>query len=695
MQKMYKPIRVGVLFTLIAVLLTIYVSALYKMQLYDAGPAVAKLYPQRTYSRTVTLPSSRGNIYDRNGVLLASGRPSYNITLNRTALLYDPARNDVIQELVYTTMDENVQYTDTFPITRGAPFTYISDMTAEQRRRLDEYFKEFNLDPDISASDLLAKMRSHYGIDYTVSIADARLIIGVRYELEIRAIIGTLAPYIFASDVTPEFVALIEERGLTGVFVETVYIREYHTTYAAHLLGYIRPMSPAQVEIYYKELGYPMDALVGQTGAEAAFEELLHGVDGRQVITMSDTGTVTRVVTLQEPEPGEHIYLTIDIDFQMMVEHALSAHIDILNADREEESDRITGGAVVVTDVRTGEILAAASYPTFNPITLSRDFPRLDSDPSRPMWNRATQGGYNPGSTFKMVTAFAGLRHGVITRYFPIDDLGVYSVLGDTGNTYRPTCWYYQLNSVGHGPLDVVQALEQSCNYFFMSVADRLEGGGPDGAEALASIAREFGLGRTTGLEISENPGRLATPEFKREVLNDGWWRADTVMTGFGQGHNQFTPVQLANYAATIANGGTLHSLTILRRIKSADFSELLYTHEPEVLNVIEETEYIEILQEGMRAVARGNRGTARLTFSDYPVRVAAKTGTVQQETSDINNGVFVCYAPADDPQIAISVVIEKGGSGSAVMDVARMIFDYYFRTESTVLAVPFGELIP
>jgi penicillin-binding protein 2 len=294
-----------------------------------------------------------------------------------------------------------------------------------------------------------------------------------------------------------------------------------------------------------------------------------------------------------------------------------------------------------------------------------------------------------------MVTAFAGLRHGVIGRYTPIDDTGVYSVLGDKGNTYRPTCWYYQLNGVGHGSLDVVQALERSCNYFFMSVADRIEGGWDTGAYALAEAAQEFGLGRTTGLEISENPGRLATPEFTSEVLNTGWYRADTVMTGFGQGHNQFTPVQLANYAATIANGGTLHALTILRRIKSADFSELLYTHEPVVLNVIEETEYIEIVQEGMRAVARGGQGTARSVFSDYPVRVAAKTGTVQQETSDINNGVFVCYAPADDPQIAISVVIEKGGSGSAVMDVARMIFDYYFRAETIVLATPYGALIP
>ena len=696
MQNLYRPVRIGFIFVLMAVLLTIYVSALYKLQIYDEGPTEAELYPRNTVTRAVTLPAARGNIYDRNGVLLASGRATYNITINRKALSYDPDRNSVIQDLIDTTMDNYVQYNDTFPITRGAPFTYISNMTAEQRRRLDAYIAYFNYDPDISASELLSSMRSRYGIDYTVGIAEARLIIGVRYELEIRMIIGNIAPYVFANDVSAEFVALIEERGFAGVFVETGYIREYHTTYAAHLLGYIRPMTPEQIEHYYIELDYPMDALVGQTGAEAAFEELLHGVDGMQEITISDTGTVLSVDQKVDPVPGEHIYLTLDIDLQMAVEHALSAHIDKLNVQREEEGDMITGGAAVVTDVRTGEILAAASYPTFNPMTLSQDFARLNTDLMRPMLNRATQGRYNPGSTFKMVTGFAGLRYGVIDRYFPVDDVGVYEVLGDVaGGSYRPTCWYYQLNGVGHGELDIVQALERSCNYFFMYVADRLEGGGPDGAEVLAEVAQEFGLGRTTGLEIPENSGRLATPEFKRAMFNTGWWRGDTVATAFGQGDNVFTPIQLANYAATIANGGTLHSLTLLRRIKSSDFSELLYVHEPEVLNVIEETEYIEILQEGMRAVARGNFGTAKSVFRDYPVHIAAKTGTVQQESSDINNGVFICYAPAENPEIAISVVIEKGGSGSAVMDAARMILDYYFRTETNVLATPFGELIP
>jgi penicillin-binding protein 2 len=311
------------------------------------------------------------------------------------------------------------------------------------------------------------------------------------------------------------------------------------------------------------------------------------------------------------------------------------------------------------------------------------------------MMNRATQGRYNPGSTFKMVTAFAALRYGLIGRWSEIYDAGKYTAYEGVGDGYAPSCWLYSAHGASHGMVNVVSALECSCNYFFITLADRFPGGTRAGAEILAETAREFGLGQSTGLEIPESPGRAATPEWKQEALNDLWYSADTLMIGFGQGHNLFTPMQLSNYAATIANGGILHRLTILRRIKSADFTELLYTHEPEALNTIEETEYIEILQEGMRAVARGNRGTAKSVFRDYPVNVAAKTGTVQVEGRDFNDAVFICFAPYNNPEIAISIVVEKGGSGAAVMDIARMIFDYYFRAEIIVRATPYGDLIP
>ena len=700
MLRMFKPVRIVLILLTMAALLTIYVTALYRIQIFDARPEEDDQRPATIVRRRETVAAARGNIYDRNGVLLASNRPSYNIMLNRPTLLTftNDERNEIILELVYTAIAEGVRYNDTFPITQGAPFTYISNMTGEQRRRLDRFLERYSIDPNISESDLLAWMRTHYRIDYTIGITDARLIIGVRYELEMRTIITNLPPYVFATDVRTDFVSLIEERNLIAVHVEKVSIREYHTTYAAHILGYIRPMTPEQYERYSQfDPPYPMNALVGQAGVEAALEDVLRGVSGSQTISVSATGIVVDLVTLSEPIPGNHVYLTIDIGFQAAVENALRVHIESVNMELEDESLMITGGAVVVTDVRTGEVLAAASNPTYDPTTLSRDYPMLSTDPTLPMLNRATQGRYQPGSTFKMVTALAALRNETVSRYSPIDCVGRFERYAHLSPPFRPACWIHSQGGVGHGPLDIVQSIAQSCNYFYFQVSDWMLGGGRDSAWAIAEAAKDFGLGISTGIQVPENLGILSTPDYATEVLGrEGWYSGDTIMVAFGQGDNLFTPLQLASYSSTIANGGTLYELSILRRIRNADMTELLFSHQPKVISEIREKQYIAYLQEGMReATRRASRGTAASVFNDYPIRVAAKTGTVQIEGSEINNAVFVCYAPANDPEIAISIVVERGVAGSAIMNIARGVFDYYFRTETTVIAAPFGELIP
>jgi len=705
---MYTPVRIVLLFAVLAIALTIYVSALYTIQIYQPSISGDEIINKRVITRTSILTAARGNIYDRNGVLLASGRPSYNIKLDWWSLRGSPVANDVVSELIYAAMDEGIAYTDTFPVTNGAPFEYLSGMSTVQQKRLAAYFEFHNIDPDIPVSDLLAWMHDHYKIDYTVGILDARLIIGVRYELEIRAIMGSITPYIFAADVSSDFVSYIEERNLTGVYTESTYIRVYHTNHAPHLLGYIGAMSAEEYE-FYKEQDYPMDAIVGKVGSEYAFEEYLRGINGERVIKVGEDGTILSDEITKMPQPGQHIQLTLDLEIQIAAENALRTQIEKINALRreknnegteEEELEMIPGGAVVVTNVHTGEILAAASFPTYDLTTLSENWSLLNTDPGNPMLNRATQGRYPPGSTFKMVTALAALRHiGVITRYFPITDEGVFDKYKDVG--FTASCWLWGESRGLHGDLDIVQALERSCNYYFLQVSDWFPGGAAPGAEILAETALEFGLGRTTGLEIPENAGRLATPQARREAYERGlvasgsWFSADTLLAGFGQGDNRFTPVQLANYAATIGNGGTLYSLSFLLNVRSSDFTEILYTHKPEMLNEIKDTENIEILQEGMLAVSKGAYGTARSVFREYPIPVAAKTGTVQVEGTKMNDGVFVCYAPADDPQIAISIVVEKGGSGSQVMDIARMIFDQYFMTESTFQVIPYGKLIP
>jgi len=696
---MYTPARIGAIFVVLAIALTVYVSALYTIQIYNPWELDENLAPRRFITRRSTLVAARGNIYDRNGVLLASGRPSYNVKIDWWALRSAPDANDIVQELVYAIMDEGLTYTDNFPVTRGAPFEYLSNMSTVQENRLNAYFEFHNLNPEIPVSELLAWMRNHYKIDYTIGILDARLIIGVRYELEIRAIVGTISPYVFAYDVDTDFVSYIEERGLRGVYADPTFVREYHTGHASHILGYTGAMTAEEYEIY-RDLGYPMDATVGKVGAELAFEEYLHGSNGEQTMRLTDDGTVVSREVTREPIPGNHVTLTLDIDLQIATEHALRSQIENINIDRansEEEEEPITGGAVVVTNVHTGEILASASYPTFDLTRLAEDWVFLNTDPAYPMLNRATQGRYSPGSTFKMATALAALRNiNVVNRYYSVDDTGVFDKYYTGPGTFIAHCWIFGEFRVGHGPVDIVEALECSCNIYFLHISDIFPGGHIAGAEFLAEAAQELGLGRRTGLEIPESAGWLATPEVKLEVLNDRWYAADTLLAGFGQGLNRFTPVQLANYAATLANGGTLYSLSILRMIRNPDF-DVLHTQTPEILNVLNEEDrrFIEIIQEGMLAVSKGNRGTARSVFRSYRIPVASKTGTVQVEGREMNDGVFVAYAPADDPEIAISIVIEKGGSGAQIMDIARIIFDHYFVTQGTFLTVPYGEMIP
>ena len=724
MQKLYNPARIVFLFVAMAAMLTLFIFTLYRMQIHDAWFFTEEDLMPPVSTRVVTLPAARGSIYDRNGVLLISGSPSLNITLHHTALQRSGNINDILQELIIATMDEGIDYTDTFPITRGAPFSFVTNMSNEQRRRLETYIDFFGLDPNISAPDLLAWMRGHYRIDYTVGISAARLIIGVRYELEIRRIIGTITPYVFAHNIDPRFASILEERNLIGVNIESSFVRQHHTPYAAHLLGYTGPIPQGRVEEFLEQ-GYAMDAIVGITGVEAAFEHELRGIPGRKTIRTTADGAVVDVVINEDPIPGNHVFLSIDIHTQTAAEHALRAQIHSINAEREEEFmhaemhgdleedfelELIPGGAVVVTDVNTGEVLAAASYPTFNPATLSQDIGTLIHDERLPLFNRAVNGRFIPGSTFKMVTGFAGLRYGAIDRYTQINCTGVFDRYYDIDGT-TTNCWIFTAHRVGHGLSDIVTSLEYSCNVFYLHIGAVFRPNVIEGANTLGAIAAEFGLGVPTGIELNESVGILATPHRRWElsglpegitfyideddVVTDArWFVNETSQIAFGQGENRFTPLQLANYAATIANGGTLYDLTILRTIRSYDFITL-HEQTPNVRHVIPESAHLEIIREGMLQASISRRGTAYSVFGHYPILAPSKTGTAQAEGQDTNDGAFVVFAPAENPEIAIAVLVEKGGSGSAIMDISRMIFDHHFRTESAVVAVPYGSLIP
>ena len=660
----YQKSRIAVVMVILAVVLMIYASAMYDVQVISRVDDGGSNALTTTYS---TVTASRGKLLDRNGVELVTSRARYSVTINRSAILAEDNPNDIIYGLIRAAINTNTKYTDNFPVTVSGPFSWRANLTERERNRLKSYLEYFGLDENISASDFIVWLRDHYKIDSFTGINDARAIIGVRWELELRVIIS-MADYVFADNVGMDFITCVKEANYPGVTVTTKWERVYHTDYAAHILGYVGLMNEEEVE-KYTALGYPMDATIGKTGMEAAFEEYLHGVDGVKATVRDADGHIVDSYIKEEPQAGGNVFSSIDIYMQKTAEDALADTISKLNSTRGADEEYANGGAVVVKDVHSGETLTCASYPSYDVSTVTANYNTLVNDPTRPLFNRATLGNYNPGSTFKMVTAFAGLVTGHIGRWTEIEDQGIYTKYSG----YQPKCWVYPET---HGSLNVVGALANSCNYFFYWLGDTL------GIDAITDAERNFGFGKTTGLEIPESPGIVYDVDYKRNVLNDDWYAADTMISAIGQ-KDMPTPVQLCNYVSSIANDGTLYKMTLLDKVMNEDYTKTLIKAQPEVLKTVQNNEgYLEILREGMRDVVA--EGTAKEILGEYPVKVAAKTGTVQSDSGSVNDGVFVCYAPADDPEIAITVVVENGGSGSSIISTAKQILDYYFQTDKS-----------
>ncbi len=633
---------------------------LYNLQVVHAD----EYYDQtvNTVVSTHTVPAARGSIRDRNGRLLVSNRLGYSIGIDRERLVAGGDPNGDLLTLNEICTQLGYDHTDRFPVSLLPPFTFVDDMTSSQRDWLDKYLEHFDLAPEISATELMTWLREHYSVPEDYSDEDARIAVGIRYELE-GCTLFDLPDYIFVSDVEQELISSVKEHGLPGVSIETTSVREYHTDYAAHILGVVGLMNDEEMEYYTDELGYPMNAKVGKYGVEEIFEEYLHGSDGKMLVTRAENGTVIDSVYTQEPKAGGNVTLTLDILCQQVAEEALASTIESINAEREED-EKITGGAVVAIEVGTGDVIASASYPTFDIERYFSDYAELSSDPAAPLYNRATKGTYSPGSTYKMNTAIAGLQTGTITPYTQIYDRAVF----DRYSGYEYKCWTYPGS---HGTLNVSTAIQNSCNYFFYSV------GVDTGIDAISHYAKLFGLGQPTGIEIEENTGILASREYKETVVGESWYPGDTLLASIGQSYNLFTPMQLASYAATIASNGTRYSAHLLKCVKSYDNTTLLESYTPQVLSEVDaEQEYFDAVQLGMLYVSK--YGSPSGVFGNYQVDVASKTGTVQLGEGLINNAVFIAFAPYEQPEIAVSVVIEGGSAGAIGAQIAREVFDYW-----------------
>lgn len=679
-------IRAWSVAALMGTLLLVLSAFLYRTQIVRGEYYAAQ--SRQKIANIEAVEAGRGDIVDTNGQVLVTNRVSYQVTLNTSRMGDTENRNRILTELVQVCADSGVEWTDTLPVTTEAPFefttkeafTYLTtDSDGKSVYSTTRLYKLAAIMKWVekkegqalslpTAQELLDRMSKSFKLELS-DPEQERAVLGILYELYLRSKDVNRTAYIFARDVDMDFIARVKERGLAGVTVQPVSARQYNTDYAAHLLGRVGLMD-AEEWARYQEIDldedgladYQMDDSIGKEGVEKVFESWLRGTAGTRSVELNTNGKVVSEEWIKAPEAGSTVSLTLDIDLQQAVEDALAARIPNLSGKNTE------GAAAVVIDVKNGGVLASASYPTFHLDTYSKDYNKNAANPLKPLYNRALLGTYAPGSTFKPVTGIAALEEGIITPSTRILDTGVYRYYSNDG----PRCWIYNQSGGTHGQQTVSQAITNSCNIFFYDVGRQL------GIERLREYAAMFGLGQKTGLELPESSGVMAGPEYT-ESMGGTWYPGNTLSVAIGQESSQFTPIQLANYVATLVNGGTHYRTHLLKQVRSADNTQVVYDYEPKILGTLALKEKnLNAVKEGMLALTQ--EGSLARYFQDLDVKVGAKTGSAQvSATSRESNAVLVCFAPYDDPEIALAIVAEKGGTGSELGAVAADIFRAYF----------------
>lgn len=672
--------RTGIFIALIVLIMAIFTFRLYALQ---TSLTEEEIRTSNSLTIQTTVDASRGQILDRNGTVLVGNRASYNLIMIGYVFFNGPSPNESLIELLELCDELGIEVESNFPVSETRPYTYTLEDYSEAWQ---SYFRRFltsrGWDPDMSAQNLMNNLRSDYNIPKDLSDEEAYRLIAVRFELELRTIEGMpLDNYCLARDISSEDLAAVMELGIPGVLVETTTVREYNTTYAAHLLGHTGAMTAYEYENLYPD--YAMDAVVGKEGVERTFESYLHGTDGLLQTTILSTGEVLEQQYLATPEPGDNVELTIDIGLQATAENALAQVIENLQQNgvgSKKEGKDADSGAVVVLDATNNEVLAMASYPTYDPARYNLDFNELAEADGNPLLNHALQGLYPPGSIYKMVTATAAMEFANVGAYYQVTDQGVFTKYELQG--YAPACHIWRSSGRTHGTVNMMQALAVSCNYYFYEVGLQVA------TTDMDFVAMNLGLGEPTGIELYEETGTRANAETKAETFAgtdmEAWVEGDKLQASIGQSLNSFTPLQMACYVSALANQGTRYKATLLSRVVSWDYQDLILESQPEIASQLDMDEKtVACINEGMKMTVSDYSGAANSYLSDYPISIAAKTGTAQHGSGGSDNASFVCYAPADDPQIAIAVYVEHGAQGGNLANVVRPILDAFFSQES------------
>ena len=615
-------------------------------------------YLTEGYSVTKTIEASRGNIYDRYGRPLAVNKVRYDITFDKNNVIKN-SENSLILDLISVLEENGEEWIDNLPLSQTAPFKYTGTEAAQKRLRNILDLAEF-----ASAEDVVFRLKERYDLE-GMSDEDFRKVAGVRYEME-RVGYNYVTPYTFAEDVSETTVNIVSEHSyyFQGIEITENYKRDYpNGDVAPHIIGITGIIYEEEYAKLDKSI-YGMNDIIGKSGLESAFESQLKGKDGKLKVTYDSDGEIISEEVIEEAIPGAAVISTIDMDLQRVTLSALEKQIINLRTTAEAGKGKESeGGAAVVIDVGTGEILAAASYPSYNLTTYYQDYSELSQTEYNPLFNRTTEGLYAPGSTFKPLMATAALQLEEITAKTTVDCQHVYTYFTD----YQPRCLGH------HGRITARYALGYSCNIFFYEIGRIM------GINNIRQYAYYYGLGEPTGVEIKERIGQISNPDWAAD-RGITWNNGDVLQASIGQGYSLFSPVQLANYVATIANKGVRVNAHFVKSINSHDFSEVLYETPVEVLSDMKMTDYTyETVLSGMLQSSQDSSG---FVWGDFDIKVASKTGTPQTSTATVNS-TFICFAPADDPQIAIAVIIEKGWQGYTAAPVAKEILQYYFGTES------------
>ena len=672
-----------------ALILGLFGGRMYAVQMLDAGNIVAD---SDTYTTYYTVKAARGELLDRNGNVMVGNRATYNLVFNTFVLTNTKGANDHLLRLVKMARELGVDYIENFPVTETRPYEYtLSEQSAAWQGYFQDYLWYLEIDSDISASRLMEELRELYKIPEGWSDADARAVIGLYYELMLRTDITNLSSYVFLEDVPDDILNAILELNVPGLDAAASTTREYYTTYAAHILGTISAMNSDDWKVY-KEKGYKMDDKIGKSGLEKAFEEYLHGTDGRLARVVDKNGNIVSQYYTKEPVAGHNVETSIDLNLQIVAEETMRQIHETLTTtngtDGGGNGADIQGMACVVMDTRTGEVLACASYPSYDPATFNKLYNELMEDPLKPTRNRALMEAYPPGSTFKVAMSIAGLESGKIDRYTQIRDDGVFTKYAGSS----PKCLVYSRTGGTHGYLDVAGALRVSCNYFYYKLGDWMDW------EDVDSVVKSLGLGEHTGIELGENIGQRANAETKKKNYSGSdanWYAMDQVLASIGQSDHRYTPMQLCAYASAVANKGTRYAATFLKRVVSADYSELVEENTREILSVTKMSpETIAAVYDGMHQVTSASGGSGVSAFRGFDIKVCGKTGTAEHETGGSSNGAFICFAPMDDPEIAVAVYGEKAGSGAYMARVARAVMEYYFTADETSDSVTYENKV-